>query len=255
MLTDAGALLMSIIVIGLVRRPAKGNLTFGLKRAEILSAQLNGATLLVLGLLIAVEAVLRIITPPDTGGAAVLIVAIIGIGVNLVATLVLAGANRSSLNIEGAFQHIVTDLVAFVATAIAGAVILLSGFNQADGIAALFVAGVMFFSAYRLITASGRVLMEAAPEGLDPREIGMAMAAEPQVDNVHDLHIWEVTSGFPALAAHVIVEPDSDCHQRRRELEAMLHERFGIEHVTLQVDHPPSDKLLHIETGEHSHSQ
>ena len=102
--------------------------------------------------------------------------------------------------------------------------------------------------AYRLITASGRVLMEAAPEGLDPQEIGMAMAAEPQVDNVHDLHIWEVTSGFPALAAHVLVKPGDDCHGVRRSLQAMVGERFGIEHVTLQVDHAPAgDRLLEIE--------
>jgi len=254
MLTDAGAIGFALVAVRLAARPPRGRYTFGLKRAEILSAQLNGATLLVLGVLIAVEAVQRIVSPPDTAGGAVLIVAIIGIGVNLAATMVLAGANRDSLNVEGAFQHILTDLVAFFATAIAGAVILLTGFDQADGIAALFVAGVMFYSAYGLITASGRVLMEAAPEGLDPQEIGMAMAAEPQVDNVHDLHIWEVTSGFPALAAHVIVEPGVDCHQRRRELEAMLHERFGIGHVTLQVDHPTSAELLHVETGEHSHS-
>jgi len=249
MLTDAGAITFALVAARLALRPPGGRYTFGLKRAEILSAQLNGATLLVLGVFIVIEGVGRIISPPDTEGGVVLVVAVVGIGVNLAATLVLAGADRSSLNVEGAFQHILTDLVAFVATAIAGAVILLTGFAQADGIAALFVAGVMFLSAYRLIVASGRVLMEASPAGIDPQEVGMAMAAEPQVDNVHDLHIWEVTSGFPALAAHVIVEPGCDCHQRRRELEVMLHDRFGIEHVTLQVDHPPAKgELLHVET-------
>jgi cobalt-zinc-cadmium efflux system protein len=248
MLTDAGALALSLLAIRLARRPAAGAMTYGLGRSEILAAAINGSTLLVLGLLIVYEGIRRIIDPPAVAGAPVLIVAVLGIVVNLVATLVLAGANRRSLNVEGAFQHIFTDLVAFVATAIAGAVILVSGFEEADGIAALFVAALMLRAAYTLLRESGRVFLEAAPRGLDPEAIGPRMAGEPGVREVHDLHIWEVTSGFPALSAHVLVGRDTDCHDVRRELERVLHDEFAIEHTTLQVEHEGAE-LLEIEVS------
>jgi cobalt-zinc-cadmium efflux system protein len=221
-------------------------MTFGFKRAEILSAQVNGATLLVLALLITYEGIRRLVSPPDVEGAAVLVVAIVGIVVNLAAGWVLSKANRQSLNVEGAFQHILTDLAAFVFTAIAGAVILTTGFRRADGIASLIVAGIMLRAAYGLLKASGRVFLEAAPEGVDVDEVGRAMIAIDGVEEVHDLHVWEVSSGFPALAAHVLVKRDSDCHQKRRELEHLLHDRFELEHTTLQVDHQGGE-LLSIE--------
>jgi cobalt-zinc-cadmium efflux system protein len=157
--------------------------------------------------------------------------------VNLAATRVLAGSERRSLNVEGAFQHVLTDLFAFIATAIAGATVLITGFSRADGIAALFVAALMLRSGYCLLRDSGRVLLEAAPPSLDPEEIGGVLAAQPHVVEVHDLHVWEVSSGFPALAAHVVVGRDCDCHQARGELQRLLLERFGIEHTTLQMDH------------------
>ncbi len=237
MLTDAGAIALALVAIRLAQRPAEGTFTFGLKRAEILSAQVNGATLAVLGVLILYEGVTRLFNPPDVPGAPLLVVALVGIVVNLAATLTLSRANRQSLNVEGAFQHILTDLAAFVATAIAGAVILLTGFDRADGIAALVIAAIMLRAAYGLLRDSGRILLEGAPQGLDPDEVGEAMVAHPGVVEVHDLHLWEVSSGFPALAAHVLVGEEDDCHTRRRELEAMLHERFGLEHTTLQIDH------------------
>jgi cobalt-zinc-cadmium efflux system protein len=246
MLTDAGAIAFALVAMRLAARPPGGDYTFGLKRAEILAAQLNGVTLLVLGAWIVYEGIDRLISPPETEGIAVLAVAIAGIAVNLAATLLLAGANRRSLNIEGAYQHVLTDLVAFVATAIAGAVILATGFYRADGIAAIFVALIMFRSAYGLLRDSGRVLLEAAPAGLDPTAIGRLMAADPAVENVHDLHLWEVTSGFPALSAHVLVSEDADCHEERRRLEQLLHDRFAINHVTLQVEHA-EPRLLQIE--------
>ena len=163
MLTDAGAIALALFAASLARRPPGGGFTFGFRRAEILSAQLNGATLVALGLFIAIEGVRRLFDPPDVEGAAVLIVAIVGIGVNLAATLVLSGANRRSLNVEGAFQHVLNDLFAFVATAIAGATVLITGFSRADGIAALLVAALMLWSGYGLLRDSGRVLLEAAP--------------------------------------------------------------------------------------------
>jgi cobalt-zinc-cadmium efflux system protein len=246
MLSDAGALALSLVAIRLARRPASGAMTYGLKRSEILAAAINGTTLLVLGLFIVYEGVRRLVEPPDVEGAAVLIVAVAGVAVNLAATWVLAGANRRSLNVEGAFQHILTDLFAFIATAIAGAVILATGFGRADGIAALLVAALMLRAAYGLLRESGRVFLEASPRGIDPEAIGRRMAAVSGVAEVHDLHIWEVTSGFPALSAHVLVGRENNCHDARRELERMLHDEFEIEHTTLQVDHEKAE-LLDIE--------
>jgi cobalt-zinc-cadmium efflux system protein len=246
MLTDAGAIALSLIALRLAQRPARGPLTYGLKRAEILSAQVNGASLLVLGVLIVYEGIQRLVHPPDTAGAVVLAVALAGVAVNLSATWVLARADRRSLNVQGAYQHILTDLAAFLFTALAGAVILLTGFHRADGIASLITAAIMLWAAYGLLRASGRVFLEAAPEGLEPDRIGRAMLTEPGVKEVHDLHVWEVTSGFPALSAHVLVGRDTDCHAARRGLEARLHADFGLDHTTLQVDHEGGD-LLDIE--------
>jgi len=256
MLTDAGALVMSLVVIRLVKRPSGGNLTFGLKRSEILSAQANGGTLLVLSGLIIYEGVHRLVTPPPAEGKAILIVALVGIAVNLAATWQLSKANRESMNVEGSFQHILTDLIAFIATAIAGGVIIATGWARADGVAALFVAVVMLRAAWGLLRDSGRVLLEAAPEGMNVEQIGQALAAYPRVDSVHDLHVWEVGSGFPSLSAHVLVQGGADCHGIRRELEKLLEERYQITHTTLQVDHTGESSLLSIAgaNGEHDQS-
>ena len=180
-------------------------MTYGLGRSEILSAQFNGATLLVLGLLIVYEGIRRLIDPPDVEGGIVLAVALLGVVINVVAVAVLHGADRRSLNVEGAFQHVLTDLVAFIATAVAGFVILLTGFDRADGLASLFVAAVMLRAAWFLLRDSGRIFLEAAPRGIDVGEVGAAMIGVGGVSEVHDLHVWEVTSGFPALSAHVLV--------------------------------------------------
>jgi cobalt-zinc-cadmium efflux system protein len=237
MLTDAGALALSLIVIFLAARPSRGNLTFGLKRTEILSAQANGFSLLVLAAIIVVEAIRRLISPPEPIGLAILLVALAGIGVNLLATWQLSKANRESMNVEGSFQHILTDLLAFIFTAVAAIVILTTGFVRADPIASLIVAAIMFRAAYGLLRDSGRILLEAAPEGMNVTDIGDALARHPHVSDVHDLHVWTITSGFPSLSAHVLVHPGDDCHAIRRELEQMLRQRFDIEHTTLQVDH------------------
>jgi cobalt-zinc-cadmium efflux system protein len=237
MLTDALAIGFSLIALRLAARPAKGAMTFGLKRVEILSAQANGVTLLVLAAFIAYAAVRRLFAPPHVHGGLILAVALVGILVNLAATWTLARASRQSLNVEGSYQHVLTDLYGFIGTAIAAGVILLTGFQRADPIVSLLIAGLMTRSGLALVKASGRIFLEAAPEGLDPRTIGEALVGQPGVVEVHDLHVWEITSGFPALSAHVLVGADSDCHAARREMEAMLHERFGLDHTTLQVDH------------------
>jgi cobalt-zinc-cadmium efflux system protein len=238
MLTDAAAIGLSLVAARLALRPAKGAMTFGLKRVEILSAQANGVTLLVLAAFIAYEGVRRLFDPPAVRAGLILAVALVGVAVNIAATWTLARANRQSLNIEGSFQHLLIDLYAFVGTAIAAGVILLTGFNRADPIVSLLIAGLMIGSGYRLVKASARIFLEAAPHGLDPNVIGLALASYPGVVEVHDLHVWEVTSGFPALSAHVLVDNDhNDCHGVRRSLTALLHDRFEIDHVTLQVDH------------------
>jgi cobalt-zinc-cadmium efflux system protein len=236
LLTDAAAIGLALFAARLARRPARGGFTFGFRRAEILSAQLNGATLVALALVIVVEGVRRLFDPPDVEGGIVLVVALAGIVVNLAATMVLAGAERRSLNVEGAFQHVLTDLFAFVATALAGATVLLTDFTEADGIAALAVAGLMLRSGYGLLRDSGRVLLEAAPRDLDPEEIGTVLAAQNHVVEVHDLHVWEVTSGFPAISAHVTVRAGCDTQAHRRQLADLLSERFGVTHSTLQVE-------------------
>ena len=246
MLTDAGALVMSLVVIRLMKRPAGGNLTFGLKRSEILSAQANGGTLIVLGGLIVYGGIRRLITPPAAEGKAILAVALLGIVVNLLATWQLSKANRDSLNIEGSFQHVLTDLFAFIVTAIAGAVIIGTGWTRADGVASLVIAAVMIRSGWRLLVASGRVLLEAAPPGMDVTEIGEALARHPHVQSVHDLHVWQIASDFPSLSAHVLVHAGDDCHGIRRELEEMLHARFHLDHTTLQVDHAPDQHLVQL---------
>lgn len=241
MLTDAGALALSLVVISYVCRPGGEGLTYGRRRAEVLSGQANGAVLLVLGLLVTYESISRLITPPDVAGLAVTVVAGAGVLVNVAAAWVLAKANRQSLNIEGSFQHIITDLFAFVATLIAGIVILLTGFNRADAIASLAVAALMLRSGYQLQRKAIRVLLEGAPEGMAPSDVGIAMARGEHIKQVHDLHLWEIAPGRPILTAHVLVEIGADCHAIRRQLEQMLKQRFNIDHTTLQVDHvqPP----------------
>ena len=237
MLTDAGAIGLSLLALRLAARPAAGAMTFGLKRAESLSAQANGGSLLVLAVLIVYEAIHRLVSPPPVSGWTVTIVAVVGIAVNLLATWQLAQANRENMAVEGSFQHVVTDLYAFIGTAIAGVVIVTTGFHRADSIASLLVAALMLRAAYGLLKNSGRVLLEMAPEELSVGEIGDALAAHPHVASVHDLHVWEIGSGFPSLSAHVLVHQGDDCHAIRMQLELLLHDRFGIEHTTLQVDH------------------
>ncbi|HEY3543657.1 MAG TPA: cation diffusion facilitator family transporter [Gaiellaceae bacterium] len=237
MLTDALALAAALVAARLaVLRPG-GQWTFGLGRAEILAAQANGITLLVVGAWVVYGAVRRLVSPPEVRGGVVLVVALIGVAINLAATLVLARADRESLNVRGAFLHVATDLAAFAGTAAAGALVLATGWNRFDPIAGILVAALMLRSAWSLLRESGRIFMEASPAGIEPADVARALAADGDVVEVHDLHVWTVTSGFPALAAHVLVSPDADCHGARRRLQHVLEERFDLHHVTLQVDH------------------
>ena len=243
MLVDAGALGLGVWTARLARRPPHGRLTFGFRRAEILSAEANGVTLLLLALVIGAEAVRRLISPPHVHGALVVATALAGAAVNLVALDQVGRANRRSLNVEGSYRHLLTDLYAFAGTAVAGAVVWTTGFERADPIASLAVAGSMLAAAWLLLRRSGGILLEAAPEDVDPVEVASVLHEHPSVVDVHDLHVWEISSGFPALSAHVLVRPGDDCHGIRRDLEHVLDARFGITHTTLQVDHAQPELL------------
>lgn len=244
MLTDAAAIVLALIAIRLSARPARGHYTYGLKRAEILSAQANGITLLLLTVFFVVEGIRRLIEPPEVEGLLVLVTALVGIVVNVLATWAISQANRTSLNVEGAFQHVLNDLYAFIATAVAGAVVLWTGWARADAIAALVVAALMAKAGWALVRDSGRIFLEAAPAGLDPDVIGQELVALPDIAQVHDLHVWEITSGQPALSAHVLVWPGADCHQAQVGIEVVLRNRYHLDHTTLQVDHAGTDTAL-----------
>jgi cobalt-zinc-cadmium efflux system protein len=260
MLTDAAAIALVLITARLAARPPAGGYTYGLKRAEILSAQANGITLVLLAAWLGYSAIRHLISPPSVAGGVVLAVALAGVAVNIAATLLMARArgDGASLNVEGAFKHILTDLYAFIATAAAGLIIVLTGFARADAIATLIVVVLMLHAGYGLLRDSGRIFLEAAPAGVSPEAVGAAMAGRRCVAEVHDLHIWTITSGMPAASAHVLVTPGSDCHGVRADLEAFLAASYGITHATLQVDHvpapdPSSDGLAHGSSASDQH--
>ncbi|MFL6241195.1 MAG: cation diffusion facilitator family transporter [Actinomycetes bacterium] len=241
MLTDAAALATALWAIRLAARPASPIWTFGLKRAEILSAAVNGVTLVAVAGVVTVEAVHRLIHPADVGGAAVLVVALVGVGVNVVASTVLSHGDRSSLNVEGAFQHILTDAAGFIATAVAAVVILTTGFRRADPIASLVVVGLMIRGAWLLLRVAGRILLEGTPDGVDLDAVRrQLLAADSHVHDVHDLHAWVLTSDLPAMSAHVVIDDscfnDGHAPQILDRLQAAMRGDFDMEHSTLQLE-------------------
>ncbi len=252
MLADAGAIGAALWAWHLADRPASGPWTFGFKRAEILSAAGNGITLLVVAAVVAFVSVRRLINPPTVHGLPVLIVAAVGIVVNLVAAWVLARANRSSLNVEGAFQHILTDLYGFVATLIAGVLIVTAGFERADAIASLVVVALMLRASWMLLKASLRVLLEAAPEAVDLADVRAHLLEPAHVLDVHDLHVWTVTSDLPAISAHIVIDDscflDGHAPQVLDELQGCLSGHFDVEHSTFQLE--PASHYDH-EPGNH----
>lgn len=253
MLTDAAALAAALWAISLAARPATLTWSFGLKRAEILAASVNGITLVAVGCVVLVESIQRLRHPATVGGRAVLVVALIGVVVNLAATWVLSRANRSSLNVEGAFQHILTDAAGFVATAIAAIVIITTGFRQADSIASLLVVALMAHAAWGLLKSSGRVLLEGVPDGVDLDAVRQHLLdADSHVHDVHDLHAWVVTSDLPAMSAHVVIDDScfADGHAPRvlDALQAALIGEYDVEHSTLQLE--PASHASH-EIGAH----
>lgn len=252
MLTDVAALGMSAWAIRLARRPSQGQWTFGFQRAEIISAAVNGVTLVAIALLIGVEAIQRLISPEHVKGGLVLIVAIVGAAVNVLATLLLRKTNRSSLNMRGAYVHILTDLFAFIGTGVAGLIIIFSGWERADPIASLFVVALMAKTSWGLLRDAGRILLEASPKNLDLTDVRAHLTGVPHVLDVHDLHAWTVTSGLLTLSAHVVVEDHCfDSGHTPQILDALqkcVAGHFDVEHATFQLE--PATHVSH-EPGLH----
>lgn len=246
MLSDSFGLFLALGAVWLAARPPTARRTFGFKRAEILAALVNGVTLVLIAVWIVIEAVGRLGDPPEIESGGMLIVALAGLAVNLTAAFILGRALGDSLNVSAAFRHVIADLLGSIGVIAAALIILFTGWELADPVISLAIALLIVGSAWSILRDSTEILLEAAPRDLDTEEIGRAMAEMPDVVEVHDLHVWTITSGFPALSAHVVVTAEADCHARRWDIERMLHDRFDLEHTTLQVDHQPT-RLLDIQ--------
>jgi cobalt-zinc-cadmium efflux system protein len=237
MLSDNVALALALFAVWLADRPSTPARTYGFKRAEVLAALANGAALVALSIWIFYEAFRRFRDPPDVLGGWMLVLGGAGIAVNIAAGAILSRARRGSLNVEAAFRHVFADLLGSVGVVAAAAVILTTGWLEADPLVSVLIGMLVLVSSWSVLRDSTTILLEAAPSGIDTRAVGERLANAPGVVEVHDLHIWTITSGFPALSAHVLVGRGEDCHARRLELARLLAEEFGIEHATLQVDH------------------
>ncbi len=241
MLSDNLALALALFAVWLAGRPSTPERSFGYQRAEILAALANGVILVVLAIWIFIEAWGRLTDPPDVLAGWMAVVAAVGLAVNLVAAAILARAGHDTLNMRAAFRHVIADALGSAGVLVAAVVILLTGWRYADPLAGALIAVAVLASSWSVLRDSVNILLEGAPKGIDPRELGRRLAEAPGVVEVHDLHVWTITSGFPSLSAHVLVARDDDCHARRRELEELLLREYGIEHTTLQVEHaaPP----------------
>lgn len=249
LLSDVGSIGLALLAGALASRPGAGRRTFGYQRTEVLAALVNGLLLVGVAVAVGVAAIGRLGDPPGVDGGGVLALGLFGLAGNLAATLVLAGGERRDLNLEGALRHSAADALGSLGVVLAGAVVLAGGSPLADPIVGLAIAVLILASSWRLIAEPFDVLMEAAPGGLDVEEIGVAICAEPGVRSVHELHVWTVTAGFAALAAHVVVATGSDRDLARRRLELLLRERFGIDHTTLQMEEEAGEALLEVENA------
>lgn len=249
MLSDSFSLFLALGAVMLASRPSTSKRTFGYKRAEILAALVNGILLVLVSVWVIVEAIRRLSESVEILGRGMMAIAVAGLLINLLAAWVLYRAGGDSLNVKAALRHVLADVAGSAGVIIAAAVILLTGWEPVDAIVSILISLLIAASAWSVLRESVDVLLESTPEGMDAEEIGLAMAAVPSVEQVHDLHVWQITSGFPTLSAHVLVGSGADCHGARRDLEAMLHDRFEIDHTTLQVDHAPSGEPLKIDRG------
>ena len=246
MLSDNVALALALVAAWLATRPATPGKSYGYKRAEVLAALANGVLLVALSIWIFVAAAQRLSDPPDVLGGWMLVIAIIGIAVNLGAGAALYRSREESLNVDAAFRHVLADLLGSFGVLVAAVIILATGWLRADPLVSILIGVLVLASAWTILRDSTQILLEATPRGIDAEALGRRLAGAPGVVEVHDLHVWTITSGFPALSAHVLVRPGEDCHGRRRELERLLHDEFGIEHTTLQVDHAAEGGLVEM---------
>jgi cobalt-zinc-cadmium efflux system protein len=247
LLSDVGSIGLALLAAGLASRPGGARRTFGYQRSEVLAALVNGLLLVAVAVAVAVAAIGRLGDPPGVDGGGVLALGLLGLAGNLAATLVLAAGRREDLNLEGVLRHSAADALGSVGVVLAGAVVLAGGSPLVDPIAGLAIAALIMASSWRLIKEPVEVLMEAAPEGLDVEALGAAICSEEEVRSVHELHVWTVTPGFGALAAHIVVAAGSDRDLTRRRLEVLLHERFEIDHTTLQMEEEAPKGLLEVE--------
>ncbi len=240
MLVDVGAIAGSLVAIRLAARPETRSHTYGLKRAEILAAAANGIALLVISALVTYDAIVRLVHPSHVHGGVLIVVAAVGVAVNLAATMTMARANRRSLNVEGAYRHILTDLYGFTGTLIAGIVIVVWGFNRADAIASLVVVLLMLKAAVELLRPALRILLEATPEDIDLEEVCRHLMELPEVESVHDLHAWTLTSSLPILTAHIVVTDEcfntGEAGRVLDHLQDCLAGHFDVAHSTLQFE-------------------
>ena len=246
MLSDSFSLFLALFAVSIAARPATAKRTFGYKRAEILAALVNGVLLVLVSLWVVYEAIGRLDDPVEVMGGGMMAIAVLGLIINVVAFLVLWKGGGESLNVRAALRHVLGDLLGSVGVIIAAGVILVTGWEPIDPIVSILISILIVASAWSVLKESVDVLLEAAPKGIDTQEVGMAMAGVDGVEQVHDLHIWQITSGFPSLSAHVLVGADLDCHRVRLELDSLLKEQFDIEHSTLQLEHAGDRKPLEI---------
>ena len=237
MLSDNLSLGLALFAAWLAGRPATPERSFGYQRAEILAALFNGATLVAISIWIFVEAYSRLREPPEILGSPMLAIATLGLLVNAAGVVILSRSAGENLNAQGALRHVIADALGSIGVMVAALVIILTGWRYADPLVSVAIGLLILASSWSLLRDSTNILLEATPRGIDAEELGRKMAGAEGVIEVHDLHIWTITSGFPALSAHVLVGQREDCHARRRDLEALLAREYGISHTTLQVDH------------------
>ena len=247
LLSDVGAIAIGLLAARLASAAPTPARTYGLQRSEVLGALANGVLLVVIAVLIVIEALSRLGSAPEVAGAGMLAVGLAGLAGNVAATWVLASGDRVDLNLEGVLRHSAADALSSVGVVVAAILVLTAGWNAADPIASLVIAALILLGSWQLLKEPVDVLLEGAPAGTDVAAIGSAMVAEPDVVEVHDLHVWTVTAGFPALSAHVVVRRGCDRDRVLHRVERMLHDRYGIDHTTLQMIEGATGELIQVE--------
>jgi cobalt-zinc-cadmium efflux system protein len=247
MLTDAGALGIALLAAWVAGRPRSARRSFGYGRAEILAALGNGLLLGAVSVAIAFESFERLSEQPTVDAGPMLVIAVIGLAANGVSALVLSRADSHNLNVRAALLHVLGDALGSVAAIGAAVAILLFELYVFDAIAGLAIAALLVVSAVRLVREAADILLEGTPRGLSLTEIGERARELPGVRSIHDLHVWTVTSGFPAMSAHVDLEPGADAEEVRRAVHRLLHQESEIEHTTIQTEEFREPELLSIE--------